>query len=412
MNSFNVLVYDDEPQIAGDLAERIRSVHPDATVTSANVHDFNELMHLIHRRRKISRCEGIAEESGDPLLADSADVVVVDYDLYWYEKTTDTTGSRLAYLLRCFLKCGFIAILNRDRVPNAFDSKLASSGEDFADLHTSSNQIDNPGLWQAPFDGYRPWYWPVIPDAKIKFEQCVTDVRDNYDTPILKFLGLDPFIDWMPRSALGHFEGEKEVQEVTFKDFSKLTSAAIDPKENLSREQKIRVIAARITGLLNSFVLPSQNVLVDAPHLVSRFPSLIRKCADNIDTWNALCDPTNTEMDTLLADDLKNHQFKHPHWLWKPAWYWQDVNKDENFVEVRDPWAAKEIDWVFCEDISRFVPLEFARSFIGDVSPPFTKRFVFNGEVAGAKEWVSQIGGGGHQDPSQVVYVPEFRFSL
>ena len=412
MSSLNVLVYDDEPQIAGNLADDIRSAYPDATATPADHQDFKELMRLIHRRRAISRGEEAAQESEDSHPADHAEVVVVDYDLYFYQETTDTTGSRLAYLLRCFLKCGFIVMLNKDRLPNSFDSKLASSGEDFADLHTSSKQISNPGLWEAPFEGYRPWYWPVIPDAKVKLEQCVADVRDNYDTPILEFLGLDPFIDWMPRSVLGHFEGEKEVQKVTFEDFGELMSTAVDPKERLSPEQKRRVIAAKIVGLLNSLLLPTQSVLVDAPHLISRFPSLIKSDGDDIDEWNALCDPTDSEISTLLADDLKIHQFKRPHWLWRQAWYWQDVNKDENIEEVKNPWTVEEVDWVFCEDISRFVPIEFARSFIADISPPFTKRFVFNGEMFGAEQYVSQIGDGGPQDPSPVVYVPEFRFSL
>ena len=47
-----------------------------------------------------------------------------------------------------------------------------------------------------------------------------------------------------------------------------------------------RVAAARLGKWLERLVLPGQNVLVDAPHLVSRFPSLV--AADDLDETTRL----------------------------------------------------------------------------------------------------------------------------
>ena len=34
---------------------------------------------------------------------------------------------------------------------------------------------------------------------------------------------------------------------------------------------------------------------------------------------------------------------------------------------MRDPWTVKDVDWVFCENISRFVPTALADDFRADV---------------------------------------------
>ena len=60
---------------------------------------------------------------------------------------------------------------------------------------------------------------------------------------------------------------------------------------------------------------------------LSRFPTLVRDEHDDINGWNRLCDPLSIEIDDLLADVLTDHRFKRQHWLWKPVWYWPDINK-------------------------------------------------------------------------------------
>ena len=418
MNSFEVLVYDDELKLARSWAKKIKAqikdAYSDVVVKPASGKDFQQLLTLINSRRKEWRKNDGKSGTIDLHDADTADVIVVDYDLLQYSDPIDTTGSRLAYLLRCFSKCGFIIVLNEFR-RNVFDLSLGSPPEGFADLHIGDKQIGNPGLWQALFDGYRPWHWPVVPNAKENFERCVTDVRENLDTPILDFLGLDRVVDWIPRRARDFLLGKQKIEEVTFKDFVKSSHGGISDKDKLIPEQIARVAAAKIVILLNSIILPEQSVLVDAPHLVSRFPGLILNQRDEVDMWNRLCNPVTHEIDDLLVEDLRKYKFQQSHWLWRPAWYWPEINKDESIEEVKDPGLVEEIDWVFCENISRFVPIEFAQDFRAIVSPPFIKRYVFSSDSKKANHYVSHNKSGDPQDPqdpSLVEYVPQAMFSL
>ena len=411
MNPIKVLIYEDQPEAAENWENKIGNAYEAADINSAGTEDFHRLLKLLNHRRAEWRnggSEGVETETHE---ADTADLIVVDFDLLRYSDTGDTTGSRLAYLLRCFSKCGFIIIIN-EYGTNVFDLSLGCPTEDFADVHAGDVQIGNPGLWRVPFDGYRPWYWPVVPNARKNFEQCVTDVGENPDAPILQFLGLDRVIDWIPRRARDFLLGKQKIEDVTFRGFVESGNGGISGKDRLTPEQMARVAAARIVTLLNSIILPEQSALVDAPHLVSRFPSLIRNRADDIEMWNMLCNPVAQNIDDLLAEGLKKHKFRQLHWLWRPAWFWSEINKDEDIEEVKDPWSIKEVDWVFCEDISRFVLVRFARHFSAVVSPPFIKRFVFRSNSPDANSCVGQIGYKTAQDPSIVEYVPQALFSV
>ena len=408
MSEMRVLVYDDEPEIAKRLADKVRTVCDEANVTAVKRETFQELIGLMNRRRAAWRDDAALIESNE---VDEADVVVIDYDLLFYFDDGDITGSRLAYLLRCFSKCGLIVVLNEYGI-NSFDLSLRSPSAGFADLHLGDVQIDNPGLWTGSFEGYRPWHWPSLPDARSDFEKCVRDVQENLEAPILDFLGLERFIDWLPKRVHDFFHGSGNMETVCFGTFVKHARGGIASKDELPPEYMARVAAARLLALLNGLILPEQAVLVDAPHLASRFPSLVRDAYQDIHVWNRLCDPVNEEVDGLLSDVLKEHRFKKQHWLWRPVWYWPDISRDERIAEVKDPWAVDDIEWVFCENVSRFVPAEFADDFMADVSPPFNKRFVLRRTPPEALAFVGEVGSGGPQDPLGVEYVPQAAFSM
>ena len=410
MSTMRVLVYDDSPEIADRLASKVRAVCDTANVTAVKREAFQELIGLMNRRRAAWRADEGDMASIESTEVDEADVIVVDYDLLRYSEEADTTGSRLAYLLRCFTKCGLIVVLN-EYGTNSFDLSLRSPSLDFADLHLGDVQIGNPGLWTDSFEGYRPWHWPTLPKARVNFEKCIEDVRQNLDAPILEFLGLERFIDWLPKRAHDFFLGSGNMEAVRFSTFVNQARGGLEFKDELPPEYMARVAASRLIALLNGLILPEQSILVDAPHLVSRFPSLVRDECQDIHGWNRLCDPVNEELDGLLADVLKEHKFKRQHWLWRPVWYWPDIARDERIAEVRDPWTVKDIDWVFCENVSRFVPAEFADDFRADVSPPFNKRFVLKRDSPEALTFVSKVGSGEAQDPLKVEYVPQAAFS-
>lgn len=414
MNSLEILVYDDISDIALGWANKInetcREACLGATAKAAGKEDFQELLKLINSRRKAWREPDITDLEFGEHPIDKADVVVVDYDLLQYSDTTDTTGSRLAYLLRCFTECGFIIILN-EYGGNVFDLSLRTPTSDFADLHLGAEQLGNPGLWRFPFNGYRPWYWPIVPSARENFERCVCDVKENLGESILEFFALDRVIDWFPRGARRFLTGKKQLEEITFEDFVKFAPGGISARDELIYRQMARVAAARVITLLNLEILPEQSLLVDAPHLVSRFPSLLSNGPDMIESLNSLCNPINSEIDEKLSENLEPYKFQKEHWLWRPAWYWPDINKDEEIREIREPWTVEEPEWVFCENISRFVPLEVAQDFTAIVSPPFIKRFIFRSNAASATDHVGRVVQGEATDLSKVELVPEIALS-
>ena len=203
--------------------------------------------------------------------------------------------------------------------------------------------------------------------------------------------------------------GKKKLEEVTFEDFVDFASGGITGRDRLASNQVARVAAARVIALLNLEILPEQSLLVDAPHLVSRFPSLLSNESGAIESWNLLCNPLNSNIAESLSGDVKPYKFEKEHWLWRPAWYWPEIKRDEVIREVKEPWNFEEPGWVFCEDISRFVPFEDAQDFTAIVSPPFIKRFISRRNAAVASDHVDLEE---PTDTSQVEYVPESVLSL
>lgn len=406
MTEFDVLVYDDDRLLAGRWGGSVQEAHVGARVAHAGKKDFNDLIALLTERRaewrRLKNLSGMVRNHP----VDSAAVVIVDYDLLRYSRSSDTTGSRLAYLLRCFSRCGFIIVLN-EYGTNSFDLRLSSSTDEFADLHVGDAQIGNPGLWQTGFEGYRPWHWPVVPHAAANFDMCVDDVLRNPSQGVLEFFGLDDYVHRISWRAHDFLATTRKIEDVTFGNFVTSGPGGIARKDELIPEQAARVAAARIGAILNSIILPEQDLLVDAPHLVSRFPSLIADGCKDVDALNRFRAPIDDGIHKLLSSNLAKHKFRRPHWLWRPVWYWPAISRDEAIDEVDNPWNIQELDAVFCEDISRFVPRAAARDFRAIVSSLFFKRFMFNSNSPGAAAHVGQIGRGGSQDPSLVEYVPQ-----
>jgi len=303
MDTIRINIYEDDEIVAQSLADRIKKAYSEGEVHVADKEEVKSLFDVVHERRRKWREDDSDADIGNHEV-DKADVVVLDCDLfgYWESCAIDTTGSRLAYLMRCFTKCGFIVVLNQYGT-NIFDFSLGSPSDGFADLHIGGEQIGNHGLWNpAPFTGYRPWHWPVIPYARKRFEECVAEVDEyiggNEHEPLIEFLDLHRVIDWIPIQAREFLTGgKKRIGDVTLQDFVFNSHRGVEAKDRLSRHQIARVSAARISALLNNIILPEQNALVDAPHLVSRFGSVFQDFGGEIEDWNKLCDPVATQID-------------------------------------------------------------------------------------------------------------------
>ena len=135
-----------------------------------------------------------------------------------------------------------------------------------------------------------------------------------------------------------------------------------------------RIAAARLHRWLEGMVLGGQETLVDAPHLVLRYPSLLAGAIDQRKVWDRTAQIESTNgLDQKAIEDFV---YPYSHWLTRPAWYWARVREHEEIPEVADPWSVQNHGWVFCEDTSSFQKRNKARDFVADLPTSFSRRYV------------------------------------
>jgi hypothetical protein len=149
---------------------------------------------------------------------------------------------------------------------------------------------------------------------------------------------------------------------------------------------------------------------VDAPHLALRYPSLLRGDIKKVGTWDASASlPLSKSLWSekgQLREKIQHHRFCKQDWLSRPAWFWNELSKLETIEEIRNPWSAERPDFVFCEDVSRFLPQKEAREFVADLASPFVRRFVVDPGPGSCsdRELASEL--------RRVNYRPRVRFSI
>jgi hypothetical protein len=159
------------------------------------------------------------------------------------------------------------------------------------------------------------------------------------------------------------------------------------------------IAVARLMKWLDQKVLTSQNLLVDAPHLVERFPSLISGDSNELKNWNQCATLGGEGLKTKI---IAENEFLRERWLSRKTWWWTKVSNNSNVAEVNNPWEASGPDVVFCEDISQFLPREQAREFVADLPMPYLRRYVVSPDAPAYK----QLG------LNTVTYWPQVRFSM
>lgn len=343
--------------------------------------ELEQAIKALERRLKQASNEEIDDYPLDDAakIIDDAAILVIDYALF--DLDASVTGERVAYLARCYSRCGIIIALNQfpPYVEEYFDLTLRGHLESYADLNIPSNSLKNPGLWSEPWNGFRPWGWPLLPQAVNKLEDRVTELQEHLGEKILEFLGFEGVKALtLTRSTVGFLSREKP-EETIFREFVDSAGSGNGLRGRNERpindEAIARIAAARIDCWLEYDVLPGQNILVDAPHLISRFPSLLGDKSQDIDAWSrtaSFSEPNVIGLDPIIEP----YRFKRSDWLSRSTWFWNDLSDSEEIAEVRDPWSAKTLDYVFGEDISKFIPNDDARSFVADLESPFVRRYV------------------------------------
>ena len=409
MNKKNqtILIYDDDQGRINDFKNELENGLDEANqgenfdVVPLDKGKFQSAIKTLEQRRIDFRngeidLENIPKDDEEEI--DNASIFVIDYDLLDSQEgekkegeelfTGSLTGEIVAYLVRCFSKCKLIVGLNQYG-DNPFDLTLRGDIDSFADVNLGEKQLDNPNLWKSDWEDseqeFRPWAWPNLCDLLRDFDERVKDVQGNLVTSISEFLEFDrELFELLPREIVQFIwkdEGKEHFQ-TTFREFITKSGNGLRSKDakdlddNINDHVLARVGAARISKWLEQLVLPEQDILVDAPHLISRYPSLITGNKEKIETWNEtarLVDYTNLVLDT---EPIEPYRFKKYHWISRPVWFWDKLRECENIEEVTEPWLTATPDWVFCENASRFYNREDCREFLADTTSPFTQRFV------------------------------------
>ena len=405
-----IVIYDDEQGRSDDFESELRNGLDKAN--QGDKFDFEPLdrgefqnaiktlegRRINFRDNKEIDLENISEDDAEKI--DNASIFVIDYDLLSSPEeiegkeeelfTGSLTGEIVAYLVRCFSRCKLIVGLNQYG-SNPFDLTLRGDMDSFADLNLGYEQLDNPNLWAGNWEDfgheYRPWSWPDLSDSIHNFDKRVEEVQEKLNKPICDVLGFDPEVfQLLPREIvqfIGKYE-EKEPFQTTFREFVTKSGNGLRSKdekevvEGINDQVLARVGAARISKWLEELVLPEQDILVDAPHLVSRYPSLIRCNKEEIETWNETSQLIDFSELGMKTDLIEPYRFQKSYWVSRPVWFWDELCECEEIQEVSEPWLTVRPNWVFCEDTSCFHKQEDCKEFLADIASPFTRRFVKN----------------------------------
>ncbi len=397
-----ILIYDDDKSRIEGFAEKLsnglKTAQQDANfdIISLDNDAFERAMKALEQRQMKFRekkeiyLEDSPKDGGEWI--DNAAIFLIDYDLLSSQAKESLrgtlTGEIVAYLVRCFSRCQLIIGLNQYG-SHPYDLTLRGHLESFADLNLGEDQLENPDLWKGDWspsrEGFRPWYWPNLSTAINDFDKRVTDVEKNLDTPIHEFFGFGKeLFQVLPREVVQFIETKEKKAEsqTTFRQFITESGNGLRLKNKIKPESRIndhilaRVGAARISKWLERRVLPEQDILVDAPHLVSRYPSLMTGDKNEIETWNQTAQLIEHDRLGLKIDVIKPYRFPRDHWVSRPVWFWDALRESEDIQEITQPWLTVKPNWVFCEDASRFYNREDCREFLADTASPFTQRFV------------------------------------
>jgi hypothetical protein len=404
-----ILICDDDPRRVESWKAQLESVQDAFAVEgTGSREDFLAALSRLEERRKLARRKSSRSPDWGSNPLDEAAILIVDFDLLKMSQESYLTGENVAYLARCYSRCGLIVGLNQFGA-NEFDLTLKGHPESYADLNIGGPQLVNRGLWyRDKWGGFRPWCWPVLPLASVALEVRVASLMNRLDEPVLDFLQFSANASQaLPRSISEFLGRQRKPQETTFRHFVSESGNGLRAKDRALDDISLaRIAAARLSKWLERLVLPGQDILVDAPHLVSRFPSLLTGKATDIAAWNKTASLDGLAGIGLHYKTIERPRFKMEEWISRPAWFWPKVSTMEEIAEVKRPWSAQDrgTDCVFCEDISGFLPRDGAREFVADLPSVFVRRFVVNPRCGAGRKL--------HKALEAVSYSPGVRFSL
>lgn len=389
-----LLVYDDIDRWAKNYQKKLESVGAVSSqfeVEPINNQQLDTELGVLRERQSATR-ENKNRVPGTHTVFDDTDVFVVDIDLV-ESSNPFLTGDQVGYLVRCFSKCGLIIGLSQYQKLD-FDLTLKGEPGSFTDLSIKSNQIANKGLWGESWKGFRPWSWPYIPSFLDAFESKVRSVIDRLSESVLNTIGLSEVSSSLPGSAVDFLGLDPD--RVTFEQFVEQSKFGIrSPDKATDSDIRARIAVARVSKIIEKLILPGQDVLVDAPHLVSRFPSLLVGDPAKKSTWDGTARFVPHEQ-LNLKRGIERFRFRADKWASRPVWFSSNLSNSPHLAENREPRKTIATKFAFCEDASAFYPLNECTEFLSGVESYYVRRYIrkFEGLDYGPKTNLLQIGVG------------------
>ena len=349
-----ILVVDDHDSVAKVMRAKVESaVSGPARVIALYGDDLKNAIRELRKRERNWAANGGWSPRRYDARFDTADILVLDYRLAdLYGQDGYMTGEDLAALARRYSRAGPIVSVNRfgDR---SFDLRLRPGSETWAEISLAHDDLQNPRLWSAEADGvYRPWGWPSLGHLPELFNRRVDHALKHFDSPVAESLGISKTeMDLMPRKvseALGdnpfHITFEQVALQRAFRSLG---------VSRPSRPQVARVAAAEVGKWLSDHVLPGQEILIDAPHLAARYPSLVT--GPRTQARLGQLARLSAEADLPLeATSIRNARFLPRFWLDRPAWWTERVLENRQLAENSKPWDKMPLKYRFAEDTSAF----------------------------------------------------------
>lgn len=358
-----ILVVDDSAEVAAQMASKIGDAASGSTsVVTLSDKTLRAAISDLRKREASWRDNPAWSPAQYNGPFDDIDLLVVDYRLAeLYPADAFLTGEDVAALARRYSHVGPIVSVNRfgDR---RFDLRLRAGEDSWADLDIAHDDLQNPRVWSAqPGCTYRPWAWPSLEELPRLFRQRVDFALRHMDSPVVSALEMPAdLLHLMPTNvaeALG-----ADLSTATFLDVAIHRAFRAPKTPKPSKRQLARVAAAVVSKWLAGHVLPGQETLIDAPHLVAMYPSLFEG-QKSLPRLNQLC-VVEPEADLPLTTDLiKESRFRPEYWLDRPAWWTEQVLENRQLVENDQPWKKVALRYAFAEDTSCFHSVAELTSF-------------------------------------------------
>jgi hypothetical protein len=382
-----ILICDDTVQPLTGLKPALTGLVPGAVIDVVTGPDVVSVADGLEKRRRAAQTGAQDAPAWGTHDLDSVDVLILDYNFVQLEHANGLTGHRLAYLARCYSNAGYIVVLNQFG-ENRFDLTLNGHTSTFADVQLGLRQIVNPGLWSdEDWPAFRPWSWPVVPADRARLNRLTEKVAADLDGGVLAHLQLGDRAGALSRTTRQFLFDDS----VTFRRFVLESGNGFETSDLPFGDEVLpRLAAARLTKWLEHVVFTGQDLLIDAPRLLSRYPSLISS-SDLVELVDVpLTRDWQNKLHLGYADDQR---YAPVDWLSRPAWWRSGLLADERIAENLEA-TSPDLDVRFAEDASRFLPDADVDGFVADLVTPFVQRFV-------------------RRDRDEAVeYQPELRFSL